>query len=370
MNMRPNIRWNATLAKYLAKTYVVNLLAFLFALLTVVYLFDTVELIRRANKQEALPISLVLQMGLLKLPEVGQILLPFALLFSAMFTFWQLSRRHELVIVRSSGVSAWQFLAPMLLVAMAAGVLQMSVINPLGALFLTRFEQLESNYLNNAPSQIAIFKEGLWLKQAADDGYVILRARKIERPDWIFRGVTIFFFDSENRFQKRLDTDDVRLQKGIWLFAAPALFDQHNNGTILQNTFLPTDLTAQDIEESFASPETLSFWQLPTQIRIFEETGFDTTRLHMHYQALLAKPLFFPSMILLAATVSMRPPRNRGGFKLIVAGILMGFLVFFFSSFLQALGASGQIPVLLAAWSPGLIACFLGLTAIMNLEDG
>jgi lipopolysaccharide export system permease protein len=49
---------------------------------------------------------------------------------------------------------------------------------------------------------------------------------------------------------------------------------------------------------------------------------------------------------------------------------MIGFLIFFLSSFLQALGTSQQIPVLLAAWSPALVTLFLGLAVILNLEDG
>jgi len=75
-------------------------------------------------------------------------------------------------------------------------------------------------------------------------------------------------------------------------------------------------------------------------------------------------------MVLLAASVSMRPPRARGTLMLVVAGIVIGFFFFFSSSFLQALGASRQIPPLLAAWAPALIAFMLGVSAIMTLEDG
>ena len=48
----------------------------------------------------------------------------------------------------------------------------------------------------------------------------------------------------------------------------------------------------------------------------------------------------------------------------------IGFLVFFLSSFLQTLGASQKIPVVLAAWSPAMIAFLLGLSVMMNIEDG
>ncbi len=75
-------------------------------------------------------------------------------------------------------------------------------------------------------------------------------------------------------------------------------------------------------------------------------------------------------MVLLAATVSLRPPRSQGTFGLIVSGVVIGFLVFFLSSFLQAMGSSQQIPVLLAAWSPAIVTLFLGLAVMLSLEDG
>src|SRR5690606_30300204 len=110
-----------TLTAYLARLYALSFLGLLGILLAIVYLFDTVELLRRAAKFEDVPLSLVLQMGLLKLPDVGQVVLPFAILFSALYTFWLLARRHELVILRAAGLSVWQFLGPIVGVAVLAG---------------------------------------------------------------------------------------------------------------------------------------------------------------------------------------------------------------------------------------------------------
>ena len=76
------------------------------------------------------------------------------------------------------------------------------------------------------------------------------------------------------------------------------------------------------------------------------------------------------AMVLLAASVSLRPPRLRGTSVLVVAGVIIGFFVFFASSFLQALGASQQIPVFVAAWFPAFISFLLGIGALMTLEDG
>lgn len=362
----------ATLNSYLAKTYFYNFLVLFGALLAVIYLFDTVELIRRASKIEDVPLILVLQMGLLKLPEVGQIIFPFGILFAAMFTFWQLTRRHELVVVRAAGFSVWQFLTPIITVAMLIGLLQITVINPMGALLVGKFEQLENKYLSRQDSQIAIFQEGLWLRQGSDldqDGYVILHAERID-PPWTLKNLTVFYFNENDNFIKRVNANSANLEPGQWVFKDTTLYQSSQNQYTKDLYTLPTRLTIEDVEESFSSPQSMSFWRLPGHIRTLEETGFDAGRLKVYYQNLLAQPLLFAAMILLAATVSMRPPRESGGLILVGLGVFIGFFVFFMSSFLQALGASHQIPVILAAWAPSVICLLLGLSVTMSLEDG
>ncbi|MCB1782871.1 MAG: LPS export ABC transporter permease LptG [Alphaproteobacteria bacterium] len=378
------MKLTTTLSRYLAKEYIINLALLLLALLSVVYLFDTVELIRRASKQTDVPLILVLEMGLFKLPEVGQTILPFAVLFSAMFTFWKLTRRYELIVVRAAGFSVWQFMTPIAIVAILLGILQMTAINPLGAIFISKFEQLEREYLSHQENHIAVFKEGLWLRQAVmiepsdptdaqaplTPGYVILHAQKIKQPEWMLQNVTVFYFTENNDFLQRADAASAILEKGSWLFKN--VFIHGAKGETLKEEIykLPTNLTREDIEESFSSPQSMSFWKLPGYIQTLKETGFDPAKLEIYYQNLLSQPLMLAAMVLLAATVSMRPPRSRGTFMMIMTGVFIGFLVFFMASFLQALGASQQIPVLLAAWSPAAISFLLGLSVMMNIEDG
>lgn len=369
-----------TIGAYIGRLYFLNLLGMLFLLLGIIYLFDTVELIRRASKYDV-DLTTILQMGLLKLPEVGQILFPFAVLFSAMFTFWQLNRRSELVVMRSAGFSVWQFLAPALLIACAVGLFQMMVVNPVGALLLGKYEHLEQEHLGRESEQIALFREGLWLRQTVDgseledleqleEGYVILHAQKILQPQWDLQDVSVFVFGPEDLSLMRIYADTARLEPGRWAFQNARI--ERKGRDLVQETalYLPTRLERSDIEESFSSPETMSFWQLPEHINTLEATGFDASRLYVHYHSLLAQPLFFVAMVLLAATVSLRPPRQRGAFILLASGIFVGFCVFFLSSYLQALGGTKELPPVLAAWSPALICSLLGLSVLMNLEDG
>ena len=363
-----------TLFRYFMRTYLGHVVLLLIALLGIVYLFDTVELLRRAAKFEAVPTGLVLQMSFLKLPEVGQVLFPFVILFSAMYTIWHLTKRSELTIVRASGFSVWQFLAPIILVSILLGFAHMMVINPLSSIFLSKFETLERRYLSREDNQIALFREGLWLRQAYshenDQGYVIIHAPTISQKGWILQKPVGLFFTQKDEFVRRIDARQAILKPGFWEFHDAVLHGELHEREEGSLYTLPTKLTPQDVEESFASPEAMSFWRLPAHIQTLENAGFNADRLRVQHQNLLSQPLMLAAMVLLAAMVSMQLPRMNSGLFLLGLGVFSGFAVFFFTSYVQALGAGGQIPVLLAAWSPSVISLLIGLSVLMRLEDG
>jgi lipopolysaccharide export system permease protein len=186
----------------------------------------------------------------------------------------------------------------------------------------------------------------------------------------MLQNVMALYFDGEDNFRRRIDSQTARLENGMWMFEQAISNTPRGQPEAIPLVVLPTDLTVKDIEESFGSPETLSFWAMPGFIRTLEATGFDATRLKIHFHSLLAQPLLFAAMILIGAAVSLRPPRFRGGFMLVTGGVVTGFVVFFMASFLEALGASHQIPVILAAWAPALVTFLIGVAVMMSLEDG
>ena len=84
------------------------------AIMAVVFLLDTIELIRRSANKENVPISLILEMATLKAPEIGQKIFPFSVLFGSMMVFTKMVKNQELIAAQSAGVSIWQFLLPAL----------------------------------------------------------------------------------------------------------------------------------------------------------------------------------------------------------------------------------------------------------------
>lgn len=360
----------SVLTRYLAALFARNIGIILSGLLAIVYLFDTLELLRRSVKRDDVGISTVMQMSAYKLPEVGQQLLPFAILFAAILSLWQLTRRHELVVLRAAGLSAWKFLTPLFMVAFTFGVFYLTILNPFSAAMISHYDTLQSVHLGEKSRVVSISQDGLWLKEKDTEGETIFYGRSVTLPDWELQNVMVLFFNNGGQNYQRLDALSARIYDGQWIFE-DAVIHRLGATTIREDRHvLSTEMTVEDIRESFADPDTISFWDLPDFIETLNNTGLQATAMELHYQELLAQPILFAAMVLIAAAVSLRPPRSGGSLFLILAGIAAGFAVFFLSNFLKALGATHQLPVALAAWAPPMICIFIALTILLRTEDG
>ena len=114
----------------------------------------------------------------------------------------------------------------------------------------------------------------------------------------------------------------------------------------------------------------MSFWQLPGFINLLEKSGFSAQRHRLYFDALLARPILFTAIVVIAAVFSLRMQRGGGVGVMIGAGIASGFALYFLSDVVLALGLAAAIPVALAAWIPAGVSWLIGASLVFHLEDG
>ncbi len=334
-------------------------------------LFDTLELFRRVSgRAEVAGARTVISMALLKLPTIVEKLIPFSALFGAMFAFWRLNRHHEFVVARAAGVSIWQFLAPPVAIAILIGLFKIAIFNPFSSALLLKYEILEARYIRGKSSLSALANQGLWLRQSTSNGQYILHARSISTRGVRLDNVIVYLMQDGDRFVGRIDAKSAMLETGFWRLDDAVLTEPNKAPTRFDVQRLPTDLTSGNINDSFAPPETISFWALPRFIQVLENAGFSGVRHMLHWHAHLALPLMLAAVVVLAATFSLRPIRRGGAAVRLVSGVGTGFLLYFLSDVVYALGVSSKVPVIMAAWCPALITSFLAVAVLLHLEDG
>jgi len=357
---------------YIGRHFLVSFVGLFMMFLMLILLFDIIELLRRSATKPDVTLSVVVEMALMKLPHMGQKTFPFAALFGGMLAFWRLTRHQELVVARAAGVSAWQFLLPVLVLSAALGVLKIMALNPLASATLARFEQLETIHMKGQRSFLDISSSGLWLRQATENEQAVVHSKSVlqQGVDVELHDVIVFLYGDRDKFKGRIDAAYARLEDGFWHMRDAWVHDPDKKPKFEKEFWLETDLTLATIQDNFAPPETMSFWNLPGFIENLENSGFTAVRHRLHLHTLLSMPLLMCAMILIAATFTLRHSRRGGTVFVISGGVMTGFILYFFSDLMFALGLSNSIPVVLAAWTPSGVSTLLGLTMVLHLEDG
>jgi lipopolysaccharide export system permease protein len=365
-----------TFGAYVARRFAGMALLMLAALTGLVALFDFIELLRRAATRDA-GFGIVATIAGLRVPFVALQVLPFAVLLGGIVAFWRLSRSSELVVARSAGISAWGFLLGPVLVALLLGGIGTTGLSPLSSVMLARAERLDAAVLRNTPGTTAMAGGRLWLRQADREldpqGVAILSGRPgPRRQDGTFRleEVSLWRLSASDRFLGRVEAPQAVLNEGAWILGDAIAFGPDRQPSPRQTLSFPTDLTPDRIADSFASPDTLSFWSLPDFIEVLENSGFSAVRHQLHFQSLLALPMLTAAMALLAAGFSMRETRRGGVAQMLGAGVAAGFALFLLDRVTGEFGETGTLPVVLAAWAPATAGLMCALALLLHLEDG
>jgi lipopolysaccharide export system permease protein len=337
----------------------------------VISLFEGSELIRRSMGKTNIGLPLIFEMIVLKLPNHFQTLMPFIILSAAMVTFYRLNHTHQIVAARSSGLSIWQLLWGLLSFILVLGVMQLIILNPLSAAMSNRLINLDDLYFSNASNRIAISETGLWFREITPDRQSIIHTVHVQPETKIFREVTFHNFLPNGRYETRIDATSAILQKGYWELKDAVIWQDKEGAFKTYATMkVPTPLTIEKIQDNNTSPETISFWSLSKFIDILDKSGLSSVSYRLYWHGQIAKIGMMMAMLLLAATFGIRPIRQGGTIRYITFGIGSGFALYFVNDIVYALGLGGQVPILLAAWTPPLIMSLLSLALLLHLEDG
>ncbi|GAA0543054.1 lipopolysaccharide export system permease protein [Rhizomicrobium palustre] len=361
--------WSWTLYRYLARHFAGGIATVYAGFLLLAFSIDMVNLLNRTSENNV-STSLIAAMALLHLPVLGIKMLPFAVLLGGVFCFVRLSRNQELVATRAAGVSAWDFLLPPLAVAVALGVAVVLAATPVSSVMLNQFAALEAKYVKGQASQLSVSANGLWLRQGTKQAQSVIHALSVSDQGVHLEDVIVFNYGAKDHLEGRIDAKSAQLGNGAWMLkdawvSGPDGIPKHYDLYPQKTTLTPTQ-----IQESFASPDTLSFWALPQFIQAAENAGFSAIRYRLYLYSLLTLPVLLAAMVFMAASFSLKLSRAGGLGRVVLISALSGFGVYFFTDLTRALGQTAILPAWLAATAPALAAILIGMTLVFHQEDG
>jgi lipopolysaccharide export system permease protein len=367
----PGICAAGMLARYFSLRFFLAMLAMFVLCCVLIFFVDFLEMLRRAgNYQGQVPALLLVWMTLLRLPSFSELTLPFAVLIGAIGIFLMLSRSSELVVVRAAGISVWQFMLPAVVVAFLLGIAFVVLYNPMAAVARGEAERLAANAFGGSDSLLKTRNAGAWLREDGADGPSVIHALQTANHGLELTGVTVFQYGRDQTVTERIEAHRALLKDGRWELENAWVSAEGQEPVLYEHYLLSTYLTPTQVRDSLGTEFSISFWDLPNFIQIAEKAGLPATQYRVQYQLLLSRPFLLVTMVLIAATSSLRAFRFGNVQINAITGLAAGFGFFVLAEVSRNFAMAGLTSAAAAAWVPVIIAASLALTMLLYKEDG
>ncbi|MBP5353258.1 MAG: LptF/LptG family permease [Alphaproteobacteria bacterium] len=362
------------LGRYVNRQFIANFFIVFFSVVGIILLFDSIETLRKISGREDLSLWFAAQLAITRITKTVEIVIPFVVMVAAMITFWRLSKNNEFVVIRSSGVSMFGFLRPLIIAAFLLGLVNITLFNPLSAKMFEWYQVLRYRMDTHDPNAVLFSSKGLWIREAAPDGTILLiQAKNLQQEDsgsvWM-RDVSITELNASSQIQKSYEAYFATLDGNTFHLKDVKLLIGGQPVKKMSDYAYETTISVQRIKENFIEPEAISFWQLPDTIRFYEKSGFSAQRHWMRFLGLLVSPFLLVGMLMLAAVFMLQNTlRGSAVMVRVIISIVTGFTFYFASQLVFAFGLNGYIPVWLAVSAPAMIILLISSSLLIRADE-
>ncbi len=297
------------------------------------------------------------------LPFLLYQLAPLGALVSVLATIGVMSKNNEIVAFKASGISLYRLAVPLLI----AGAILAGALLILDSTYLPYANQRQDalrNQIKGRPPQ-TYTRPQRWIfgENAKVYNYDLFDATQN-----LFGGLTVIELDPTTFEMRRrvfatranwLATEKTWVLESGWV-------REFANGEVAQYTpFKVTTLPELIEPPSYFNREVIqaiqmNWFDLEKYIDGLQRAGFDVSSLKVQWFKKLAYPLIAPISMLLAIPFAILVG-SRGAISGIAMGVGIGITYWAVSALLEAMGGIGQLPPMLAGWSPDIIFLFFGL---------
>lgn len=360
---------------YIANIFLIRLCQVLLGFSIMIFFINFIDAIEKVKDSES-SFYVAIQMAFLQIPDFLNDVIPSLILFSAIITFFFLSSRSEITIMRSSGFSLWNILQPIILSAFLIGIAWITIFNEASIKMNRKFNDLETQYIKHEQRTSVEPTSGIWIRQnnmKNSDEEIIIQAKKIYQNEVEMNDVSLWFFDKEGKFYQKIDAKKMALKGDAWILEDITLNDANRINKRIKEYSIKTNLSANFIQQkvvnNFQNVKLFSIFELPDLISDLQSSGFSSTKFKVYLQSLLSKPILFVSMIMIACFFGINHIRNHNSILMIFLGIVSGLLLYIISSILNALGSSNLVPIFASTWIIAVICLAVGILLIYKKEN-
>ena len=339
-----------------------------FSVTAVAFMIDFFSFANRAGALPGYTFPAGLTLSALHMPSTVATIIPFVVQFASIGLLSKLAQSRELVIYRSSGLSAFQFVAPLCVIGLLFGLFSVCVLDPVTARSISLARAVEDRIGGvGAPASNAV---PLWIAKSSGQELVVIGARRQRNGGLDLGDVTYLRFKS-GQMAERIDAATASLVDDRLVFRnASQMTDERITREQVDQLSVPSTFSEEAFREQFGDVREITFFGLRRAIDNAHEAGHDALPLEIRFYSLMCLPLLLVAMVLISAPISIRFERSGQSAVMIGSTVLSGYAVYAIIVIVASLGSAGILSPVFAALVPVLIAIGVAVFWLLSAEDG
>jgi lipopolysaccharide export system permease protein len=355
--------------KYIIKEYLKSFLIVVAVMLSIIILINLLDEFNFFKAKKDLKFITFLLFVALKIPNSLINLMPFIILFGGIVFFLKIYNYNEVVSLRVMGYSNIQIILIPALTSFIIGFFLIFFFVPFSSSFLKYYEELKGQY-NDAKNLIFINQNGIWIIDKNDKEKNIIRIEKIDRDFLKIENITIYNYNNNNDFIKRIDAENGQINKKRWELNKINIIsaNKKNKENYLKNIIYDSNTDINEIKNIYKNTETSSLFNINKEMLILEDKGYSSIDLRIRYQKLISLPIYLLAMSILSGLMTINLGKTSSYLRYGVYGVVISIIIYFLNDLSITIGKSGIISVDFSVWIPIFLIILINLIGITQVN--
>jgi lipopolysaccharide export system permease protein len=226
-----------------------------------------------------------------------------------------------------------------------------------------------NSIFGNTEQRLSVSADGIWLRDEHPNGRFIIHGEMLEVDMASIVRPVVYKFDGKNNLVLRIRANSMQLTDSGWVIEDARAWNRDGVMVEKGGMILPSSLGILDLGLSSEPPNTIAVYSLPSFIALLERAGLPAVEHRLHFHKLLAMPLLLMGLAMISARATLTNMVRGRRARLFTRGMILAVSVTLFSHFMQVLGESLRLPVILAAWAPALCVAVTGTIMLARMDE-
>ena len=305
------------------------------------------------------PVWTIIRLFLFKIPLIVTQITPIAVLVGALVGLGLLGRQNEFVAMRACGVSIWQIATPLVAAGALIGVLAFAWNEAVVPYSARRWHAIENVDIKKREAAMMFTGREVWYHGRA--GFYNIE-RVAPRRSSLY-GLTVYQLGTDFRPTRLIEIDSATWDGARWQLVGGRT-REFRQGEVRELPRAPVGFTLPETLDDFRAvsvePEELSYGLLRRQMKDLRRKGVDTSESWVDLHMKLSLPAASLIMMLVAVPLAAAGTRMSSFASSVGLGFAVGFGYFVVMAFARALGQTGALPPMVAAWAANVLFALIG----------